>query len=265
MIKRNSLLLFVIAIALGLGATLMANRWLQRRMAPAPVKAEAVETAPVVVAALEIPFGQKIETMHLKTVTWPVENLPEGTFQDIAAVEGRIASQRIYPGEPVMKSRAVEQFGGSTLSAVISPDKRAVTVRANDIIGVAGFLLPGNRVDVLAARIADRSNNKVKTETVLQNLKVLAVDQTASPDKNQPVVVRAITLETDPKQAERLFQATEEGSIQLVLRNPFDNAIINEPPPAPIAKKSSAPLPQSRFEVVTTIRGTQVDIGKAKF
>jgi pilus assembly protein CpaB len=165
-----------------------------------------------------------------------------------------------------MKSRAVEQFGGSTLSAVISPDKRAVTVRANDIIGVAGFLLPGNRVDVLAARVADRSNNKVKTETVLQNLKVLAVDQTASPDRDQPVVVRAITLETDPKQAEKLFQATEEGSIQLVLRNPFDNAIISEPPPAPpVAKHSSSPPPQSRFEVVTTIRGTQVDIGKAKF
>jgi pilus assembly protein CpaB len=264
MIKRNSLLLFIVAIALGLSATWMANRWLQRRMAP-PAETAAPETASVVVAALEIPFGQKIEAMHLKTVAWPADNLPEGIFQEIAAVEGRIATQKIYPGEPVMKSRAVEQLGGGTLSAIVSQDKRAVTVRANDIIGVAGFLLPGNRVDVLAARTVDRSSNRVKTETVLQNLKVLAVDQTASPDKDQPVVVRAITLETDPKQAEKLFQATEEGSIQLVLRNLFDDNIISEPPPVPVAKKSSSPAPKPRFEVVTTIRGTQVDISKAKF
>jgi pilus assembly protein CpaB len=263
MIKRKSLLLFFIAIALGIGATWMANQWLQHRLRPAPVEAAAPETTPVVVAALEIPFGQKIEAMHLKVVPWPAANVPAGAFQEISVVEGKIASQRIYPGDPIVPGRAVDQLSGSTLSAIISRDKRAVTVRANDVIGVAGFLLPGNHVDVLASRMLDR--NKVQIETVLQNLKVLAVDQTASRDKDQPIVVRAVTLEANPKQAEKLFEATQEGDIQLVLRNPLDQEIIKEPEPIQVAKKPRQIAPQRFFEKVTVIRGTQVDISRAKF
>ncbi|ADE14570.1 Flp pilus assembly protein CpaB [Nitrosococcus halophilus Nc 4] len=264
MIKRKSLMLFFIAIVLGTGATWMANQWLQDRMQPGPVEVVAPETAPVVVAALEIPFGQKIETMHLKVISWPADNMPEGIFHETSAVEGRVASQKIYPGEPIMKDRAVEQLGGSTLSAIVPRDKRAVTVRVNDVIGVAGFLLPGNQVDVLSSRKIDRSQNKVQIETILQNLKVLAVDQTASQDKNQPLVVRAVTLEADPKQAEKLFKATEEGTIQLVLRNPQDVAVIKDPEPVKVAKKTYSKAPQPISDSVTVIRGTQVDISKVR-
>lgn len=261
MIKRKSFLLFLIAIALGIGATWMANQWLRDRMTPAEIAAP--ETEPVVVAAMEISFGQKIETMHLKVVPWPAGNVPDGAFQEISAVEGKIASQRIYPGDPIVPGRAVDQLGGSTLSAIISRDKRAVTVRANDVIGVAGFLLPGNHVDVLASRTVDQNQAKVKT--VLQNLKVLAVDQTASRDKNQPIVVRAVTLEASSEQAEKLFEATQEGDIQLVLRNPLDQGIIKESKPIQVASKPRRIAPRRSYKTVTVIRGTQVDITRARY
>jgi pilus assembly protein CpaB len=105
----------------------------------------------------------------------------------------------------------------------------------------------------------------VQIETVLQNLKVLAVDQTASRDKDQPIVVRAVTLEANPKQAEKLFKATQEGDIQLVLRNPLDQEITKEPEPVQVAKKPRQIVPQPFFEKVTVIRGTQVDISHARF
>ena len=100
---------------------------------------------------------------------------------------------------------------------------RAMTVRVDDVVGVAGFLLPGNRVDVVAARKLQGSDRAI-TETILFDINVLAVDQTSSQDKNEPVVVRAVTLEMTPQQAEVLVRAREEGRIQLTLRNPTDDA-----------------------------------------
>ncbi len=99
---------------------------------------------------------------------------------------------------------------------------RAITVRVDDVVGVAGFLLPGNHVDIVAAR---KQNDRATTETILMDINVLAVDQTSNQDKNEPVVVRAVTLEMTPKQAEILVRAREEGRIQLTLRNPTDDAV----------------------------------------
>ena len=140
---------------------------------------------------------------------------------------------------------------------------RAVTVRVDDVVGVAGFLLPGNHVDVVAARMHN-DTQRAEAETVLRNLNVLAVDQTASQDKDQPVVVRAVTLEVTPKQAEVLVRAREEGKIQLTLRNPLANrepevvaAVEPKPAPAP-AKKVREPVVRPAGNPVTIIRGTNV-------
>ena len=249
--------LFVVALALGVTATWLANRWLQDRLTPAD-NADANTTA-VVVAALEIPFGQKIELAHLKTIQWPNETIPDGTFDDVAKVEGKIANQMITKGELVLEKRVVEEVNGSTLSAILTPGKRAVTVRVNDVIGVGGFLLPGNRVDVLASR-KDR-DRRAHTKTLLEDLKVLAVDQTASTDQDKPVVVRAVTLEMEPKHAEKLIQATEEGSVQLALRNPLDESRVPVPAkPKPVKRTRSS----SNWGSVTVIRGTAVDKSKVR-
>ena len=156
-----------------------------------------------------------------------------------------------------MGARVVEKLEGSRLSALIAPNKRAITVRVNDVAGVAGFLLPGNRVDILATRRI--ANGRAKTDTLLQNIKVLAVDQRADRDKNEPVVVRAVTLEADLEEASKLAGATQEGTIQLVLRNPEDNATIIES--APVAK---APVKRDTRRPITIIRGTSVNESKVK-
>lgn len=256
---QKTLLPLLIAVLLGLGAAVFAKNWMKSRIEA--VEAEKRRGVMVVVAASEISFGQKIAAEHVKTVGWPRDSLPEGVFNDPAEVIGKVANQKLVAGEAILKSRAVGQAGGSSLAALIEPTKRAVTVRVNDVIGVAGFLLPGNRVDVIATREIDR--NRAATRTLLQNVKVLAVDQTAAAEKDKPVVVRAVTLEVDPKQAELLVQATTEGTVQMALRNPDEAAPVLtaavEEAPKPrvivIRQPAAAPAPPPG---VTVIRQTQV-------
>lgn len=260
MLRKRAFTLFLVALIFGIGAAWMANNWIKSRMASTMA---GPDMQPVVVAATDIPFGQKIELVHLRTINWPSDSLPSGVLHDMAVVEGRVANQKILAGEPVLNSRVVEQIEGSTLSALITPQKRAVTVRVNDVIGVAGFLLPGNRVDVIASRKLNNSRN-VQTRILLQDLKVLAVDQLASPEKDKPVVVRAVTLEMDPDQAEELVKATEEGSVQLALRNPTDKLVMEEKKPETVVAKRSKPRPPSDVGAVTVIRGTTVDVSNVK-
>jgi pilus assembly protein CpaB len=144
---------------------------------------------------------------------------------------------------------------------------RAVSVAVNEIIGVAGFLLPGNRVDVLATKKA--GNRNVKAHTLLQDIKVLAVDQTSSTDKNDPVIVRAVTLEVNPQQAEVLIRATQEGKVQLTLRNPLDEVlVVADQGPAPQVNKPAAKTPVRKRVFykpkVTVIRGTQVSTSEVR-
>lgn len=257
---RKSLLPLLIAIVLGLGAAVFAKNWMKSRIEA--VEAEKRMGVQVVVASSEISFGQKITPEMIKAVGWPRDSVPDGVFHSTNDVVGKIANQKLVAGEAILKSRTVGQAGGNSLAALIEANKRAVTVRVNDVIGVAGFLLPGNRVDVLATR--DLEKNRAQTRTLLQNVKVLAVDQTAAPEKDKPVVVRAVTLEVDPRQAELLVQATEEGTVQMALRNPeepapVDTATAEEPAPRPrvvvIREPARAAPPQPG---VTVIRQTQV-------
>ena len=252
--KRRVSYLFLVALVMGTGAAWLANSWILNRTVP--VAEATADVVPVVVAALEIPFGMKIEGAQIKTVTMPRSYMPEGTYSKVEDVEGMIAAQAIFPGEAVLKGKVAEHMGGSTLAAVVNPEMRAVTVRVNDVIGVAGFLLPGNRVDVLASRM---ENRRAQTRTLLQYVKVLAVDQTAATDQDDPVIVRAVTLEMTPEQAEELVKAREEGTIQLTLRNPVDETRrVEKNEPRPV-RKVPAPTPS-----VTIIRGTQVNHAKVK-
>ncbi|MCY1370368.1 Flp pilus assembly protein CpaB [compost metagenome] len=176
-------------------------------------------------------------------------------------------------GDILRGARLAEHLGGSTLASLIESDKRAISVRVDDVVGVGGFLLPGNRVDVLATKKVG-NNSEAESKTILEDLRVLAVDQTASTDKTQPVVVRAVTLEMTPKEAEVLVKAMSEGRLQLALRNPLDDQKKPEPKVAAAPKPATpAPVPVAPRPIVRRstgeygviiIRGTEVKVAKAQ-
>jgi pilus assembly protein CpaB len=255
MVRARGPVLIALSLLLGAGAAYVANDWIQRQAA----SGDGAQV-PVVVAATEIPFGTKVEARHLRVIRMMAGTAPHGVFHDPAEVVGRVTTGTAMPGELLLSSRLVTHESGSALSAVVEPNMRALTVRVDDVVGVAGFLLPGNRVDVLASRKVE--HNRASTETILHNVKVLAVDQTAATDKNQPVVVRAVTLEVTPAQAE-IVGHKEEGSRQLTLRNPLDDevpalAAVEPPPVAPAKRIVRGPVAIERAPGVTVIRGTQV-------
>jgi pilus assembly protein CpaB len=218
---------------------------------------------------MDIPYGTKVEGRHLKYVEIPEGVAPTGFFTAAENVQGSVSKVAIARGEILIADRFASHEEGSTLAALVGENMRALTVRVNDVIGVAGFLLPGNRVDVLSSR--KTTDRRAVTETILRNIKVLAVDQTASTEKNEPVIVRAVTLEMTPEQAEVVVKARTEGEIQLTLRNPLEKYVepepVVEPAPQPASKPVVAkarPRPRPTATTVTVIRGTKVDETKTK-
>ena len=255
MANRRAVTMISLSLLMGVGAAWMAGNWVQRTNA-----ATEVPMATVVAAEIAVPFGTKVGERHLKLLHMPAEFVPPGSFTSIEEVVDRVTVQPIVAGEILMRERFSEYENGSTLAALVSEKMRAVTVRVDDVIGVAGFLLPGNRVDVLAAR--RETDRRATAETILRDVKVLAVDQTAATEKNEPVIVRAVTLEVNPAQAEVLVKAKEEGSIQLTLRNPLDDELFVEAPALPVPEPEAAAPAAPRPRSVTVIRGTNVTTSK---
>jgi pilus assembly protein CpaB len=243
---------------MGMGAAWFANRWVQSQSGQIASSADAATTS-VVAAAIDIPYGTKIESRHMKTIQIPTESVPQGVVMSEAEVEGYVANADIVANEMLLTARLAEHSVGSTLAALIGENMRAITVRVDDVVGVAGFLLPGNYVDVLATRV-DRKTKKASTDTILQKIKVLAVDQTARTNESDPVVVRAVTLEMSLEDSEVLTKRKAEGTIQLTLRNPNDEEIKvaqKLPPKRVIRQKPTEPT-------VQIIRGTKVADHKTK-
>lgn len=262
MIKGRGILLIALSLLMAVGAAYTANRWVAAQV----VGENDVQGTRLVAAAMDIPYGTKVEDRHLKYVEIPDDMVPAGHFTSTEDVEGTVSTVPIARGEVLVANRFASHTTGSTLAALVGENMRALTVRVNDVIGVAGFLLPGNRVDVLASRKS--TNQRAVTETILRDIKVLAVDQTASTEKNEPVIVRAVTLEMTPKEAEILVKAKTEGTIQLTLRNPLDEEQMVEPEPTPEpVRKVVTKKPVKRQDsstTVTIIRGTKVDAKKTK-
>jgi pilus assembly protein CpaB len=221
--KRRGTVLVLLSLVLGLGAAWGANHWVQGQLAE-----DADDTTRVVAAALAIPYGTKIDARQVRWVALEPDGVPDNAVLTLEDAIGKVATVNIERGELLLASRLAEHGGGSTLAALVSESMRAITVRVDDVVGVAGFLLPGNYVDVISARM-DRNSRRSITETVLRNIKVLAVDQTAATNQNDPVVVRAVTLEVTPAQSETLVKAKQEGTIQLTLRNPKEVYVAEAP------------------------------------
>ena len=215
--NKRFIIMFGIALLLAFFAAWVANLWIQGR----PVG----KTTPVVVAAVDIPYGVKIEEFQIKVIDWPNDSVPSSAYTSKDQVIDKVSRNDFYTDEPISEKRMLVHTAGSTLSTLIDKEYRAIAIRVDDVVGVAGFILPGNNVDILATRM-DKDLNQSVTQTKLQNIRVLAVDQDDSHEKDKPAIVRAVTLQLKPQEAEVMVQAMREGTIQLTLRNPNDNQLV---------------------------------------
>ena len=245
--NTRGLMMILVALVAGIAAVVLAGRWLSTQT--------NLATNKVAVAAVDLGIGQQIAPEQVRMVDWPAGSVPAGAFTKAEALDGRVAKVNVLRDEPVLESKLAPVGTKGGLSAVIAEGKRAITVRVNDVIGVAGFALPGNYVDVLVSTKDERkSQDENVSKIVLERILVLAVAQEASRDETKPKVVNAVTLEVTPEQAEKLDLARSVGQLSLVLRNQVDNAPaatggatknsllgIAAAPPAPPAKVAAAP------------------------
>ena len=212
-----------LSVVLGIAVTTMAVGWVSHK--------GAVASGKVVVAVVDIEMGSKLTPQMLSTVDWPSGSMPQGAFDDINGLQDRVVRTSIQRGEAILNAKLAPLGTQGGLSAVIAEGKRAMTVRVNDVVGVAGFALPGNYVDVMVNAQQDREGRggdiRYITKTVLEHVLVLAVAQEAGRDETKPKLVNAVTLELTPEDAEKLDLARNIGTLTLVLRNQVDNTAVN--------------------------------------
>ncbi len=216
--NTKALIMVFIALLFGLAAVVIAGKWLVGQV-------EHVDADVVLVASHDLDVGTRLSGAMLERVDWPSANRPNGAFSDAALLEGRVLKSNLVKNELVLELKLAPEGTSGGLSGVIGEGKRAITVRVNDVIGVAGFALPGNQVDILVnARDEDR---KSFSRIVLEQILVLAVAQDVGRDDTQPKVVTAVTLEVSPQEAETLDLARSIGSLSLVLRNQMDDSNVD--------------------------------------
>lgn len=215
----RSIVVLLISIAVGLGAVGLLSRWMQRQMAGS--------TLEVVVAVQDIPTGTRLQESMLKTVPWPSSTPLKDPVRSVQAGVGRVLSMPLFQDEPIVQGKLSPPGEKGGLSAQIPDGRRAVTVKVNEVVGVAGFALPGNFVDVMVST-TDQGNHPL-SKIVLERIQVLAVAQDIHTPEGKPKVVNAVTLEVSPEQAEAIDLARNIGTLSLVLRNQRDAAGVTTP------------------------------------
>jgi len=215
------------AVVFGLLAVFIAQVWLNNqaslRAKVEPAKAVASQT--VVVAKQPLRFGTELTAAMLQEVPWPSDALPNGAFakiHDIMAGGRRVVLAAIETNEPVLSLKITGPGQRATLSALVKPGMKAVTIRVNDVEGVGGFVLPGDHVDVVLTRQIDKGS--ATTQVVLQNTRVLAVDQIADERAQKAAVAKSVTLEVDTVDAQKLWLSSSVGSLSLLLRKAGETA-----------------------------------------
>ncbi|MBZ9977396.1 Flp pilus assembly protein CpaB [Mesorhizobium sp. BR-1-1-10] len=221
--RANTLIMIVLAGVFGVLAVVLVNIWLAGQRS-AMAQTGLVQGSTVVVAAMPLKFGDTLSADKLREVAWPAGAVPTGAFKttkEALAGEGtRQALQAISTNEPVLASKITGPGQRATLSAVLGEGMKAVSIRVNDVLGVAGFVFPGDRVDVLLTRTVrgDDGADKSFVDVLLQSMKVLAIDQVADVSKDSPTVVKSVTLEASTKDAQKLTLAAGAGQLSLALR-----------------------------------------------
>ena len=239
--------------------------------APAPLEAAVTSVRTAVVAKRDLPAGSIIRREDVKTVSWPGSAVPQGFATEAGEVVGRGLITEVKENEPLLEWKLAQRDAGGGLSITIPEGMRAVSVGVDEVVGVAGFVLPGTRVDVLVTVVPSSDRTQSITRIILTNIRTLAADQRYQQDiDGEPTYVTVVTLLVSPEQAETLTLAATEGQIQLALRNTLDAGepstpgqriaslvagTAPRPRPARVTRRVPAPPPPSPERVVESYEG----------
>ena len=263
--RYGALMALVLAVAFGVLAVVLTNKWLTAQVSEeSPAFKASTATAQIVVASKEIGVGGRLGEDNLALAKWPEENIPKGAFKEIGAVTNRIAVSKLVAGEPLLAAELAAPGSGAGLVALIEPGMRAMAILVDEVTGVGGFILPSTYVDVIG--VEDNKSKSQKAVTLLKKIKVLAIAQETFTEEGKAKIVRTVTVEVKPEQAEALALQTHKGSIHLVLRNPLEG----EEAPQPVKVAQSKPAPKRVYKpapkpfAVEVIRGTEREQVKFK-
>ncbi len=236
--KYSTFIALGMAVVCGVLAVWLTSQWLNAQAAEGQLSnREAVPMTSIVIAAQDLEIGTLLSTDNLTLTEWPKSNVPKGAFDNIEAVAGRVAVTKLPAGGPLRAAELADAGSGAGLVALIPPGRRAMSIKVDEVSGVAGFILPNTYVDVIS--VNTKSNRETReAKTILKKIKVLAIAQETTTDKGKAKIVKSVTLELLPKEAETLALHTILGSIHLILRNPLE-MLGDEPPPevAPVIVK----------------------------
>ena len=248
--RSASLVILAVALFMGVSAALLARQWVVRHAA---TPTAAVPMTTILVATAELPFGTQLTADNLSQIPWPSESVPEGAFASDASLlkDGpRLVLSPFVRGEPIVASRVTQPNQPASLSTIIEKGKRAVTVSIDEVRGVAGFVSPGDYVDVVLT--PDRGSGNY-TEVILQRVKVLAIDQQTDRREEKGVIARAVTFELSTEDSLKIVLATNIGRLSLILRQTWETASAPEArvteqdlfadKTAPVATAAAAPEP----------------------
>lgn len=280
--RMRIFLVLVIALLAGGGLAYGTYTYLQN----VPVRTVTVPTRPVVVAAANLALGSELRPDDMVSIDWPERSVPDGAFDNPSAVVGRGLVASVVKGEPILPGKLSSKEAGSGLPPIIPPGKRAVSVKVNEVIGVAGYVLPGTHVDVVATASPTSRPEDTTSKVVLSNVEVLAAGTRLEQDSKdgKPMQVTVVTLLVTPDEAERLTLSSTEGKIQLALRNPLDSGTpetagvrpgvllgLAQPRPVPVRRAAPAaaaphappptPAPPPTVEIIRGDKRVQVVVG----
>jgi pilus assembly protein CpaB len=260
----------VLVLALTAGGVLAYGtyNYVQR----APVQNQSMPTKQVVVAASDLDIGAEVAQGDVKVIQWPANAVPANAISDPKDVVGRGLVLPVIENEPILPMKLASKDAGAGLPPIIPPGLRAVSVRVNEVIGVAGYVTPGTRVDVVVTLSPTQNQQDITSKVILTDVQVLAAGTKMERDseKGKPIAVNVVTLLVNPDEAERLTLASTEGKIQLALRNPLDRdnpstrgvrpaMLLGTPPPVrqypralpvPVKVAQSSPEPANTVEII---------------
>ncbi len=234
--NARALMMISLSVVAGVVAVALAARWVGQQAND--------NSARVVVAAQDLELGAPVNAPMLQVIAWPAGAVPVGSFADVAKLEGRVVRSPVFKGEPILEPKLAPVGTKGGLPSMIEGGKRAISVKVNEVVGVAGFALPGSFVDVMVNTTDNK--DKAVSRIVLNRILVLAVAQEANRDETKPKVVNAVTLEVAPDEAEKIDLARSIGTLSLVLRNPIDKVTVETTGVRRddlLAKEAAVPLP----------------------